>query len=222
MRDHDFVAAVLASITASVIVLVVTDIPGDLLGDGGDDGADPTPRSGAPYPSSSSTHAIRCDDEKTQEVALIAGALEVANVSAGQRVYRDRVMVNDGDIVMFQLWIQNREFERPLSNVRAGISIGDQPAITVPVEARVCGSNTFLLRATASVSTNGFPIQLTFTQDSTSVRSYIDGRYVTRGGSDAFFRSPRGESLGRLDAYSDRKLGFTSVAVRGKVQRTAR
>lgn len=150
-----------------------------------------------------------CADAGDDSVALIAGGLQVAKSGA----YAKSLEVAPGDLVTFQLFVHNRELERDVRDLRAGVFTSDEPAIMVPVEARACGSNTHLLRDSASVESTGRPIRLEFISDTVRIRAPVEGRYATRGGSDAFFRSASGESLGRLDASRDLEQGFVTVIV---------
>lgn len=149
--------------------------------------------------------------------AVIQGRLDVAKVGATGE-YGDSVSVVPGDVVQFQLWLFNRELEDDVIDLRARFQPGEQPAVMIPVEAQACGSNTHLLREAATVESDGRPIRLAFRTGSVYVRSYIDGRYTTRGGSDVLFRSEDGESLGRLEAHRDPTRPHITVTAKARVK----
>lgn len=156
------------------------------------------------------------DTEDDRDVSIFQGRLDVVNHSSGDSGYAGRVTVGVGDLVTFRLWLFNRDSE-DLLNVRARLVPGDQPAVTIPVEAQVCGSNSYLLRDSASVDSQGTAVRLRFQPGSAYVRSFIDGNWATRGGSDAFF-SPEGEALGRLEARGSANRAHTTVIATATVE----
>lgn len=149
--------------------------------------------------------------------ALIQGRLDVRKAIPGAE-YSDSVSVEPGEKVTFQLWLFNRELDEDVLNVRVRILTDEHPAITVPIEGQGCGSNTYLVREGATVVSLGRPIRLRFEPGSVYIRSFVEGKYATRGGSDLLFRSSRGESLGRLEAQRDADHAHMTVIVSAEVE----
>lgn len=120
----------------------------------------------AVYPS------MGCRSDFGPSLAIITGGLQVANGSISTPRYRSHIEVTEGDLVTFQLWVQNREPARDLTNVRTRLRVpAPAPSAVLTVVGEACGSNTLAVSSAVTLSGHGLPFSLQFIPGSVKIRS---------------------------------------------------